>query len=164
MGSFVGGLHDRDRAQLGVARLLGAAVGDLAGELAATAQAAERRASARTSLQGRPVKVVDGSSVQAPDTAANQKEYPQPSGQQPGHDRQGDGGDQLPTGTGGEGVLRIFTADASWVIDSRSFLTANYTHFANETLGKPDFTALRFRASVSAAFGLSSSLAICVPI
>lgn len=52
--------------------------------LAATAQAAERRASARTSLQGRPVKVVDGSSVQAPDTAANQKEYPQPSGLKPG--------------------------------------------------------------------------------
>jgi hypothetical protein len=52
--------------------------------LAATAQAAERRARARTSLQGRPVKAVDGSSVQAPDTAANQKEYPQPSGQKPG--------------------------------------------------------------------------------
>lgn len=52
--------------------------------LAATAQAAERRASTRTSLQGRPVKAVDGSSVQAPDTAANQKAYPQPSGQKPG--------------------------------------------------------------------------------
>ena len=52
--------------------------------LAATAQAAERRAAAAPQLQGRPVKVVDGSSVQLPDTAANQKAYPQPSGQQPG--------------------------------------------------------------------------------
>lgn len=52
--------------------------------LAATAQAAERRAISTTGLQGRPVKVVDGSSVQLPDTADNQKEYPQPSGQKPG--------------------------------------------------------------------------------
>jgi hypothetical protein len=52
--------------------------------LAATAQAAEQRAVPSPQLQGRPVKVVDGSSVQLPDTAANQKEYPQPSGQQPG--------------------------------------------------------------------------------
>jgi hypothetical protein len=52
--------------------------------LAATAQAAERRTALRSRLQGRPVKVVDGSSVQLPDTAANQKEYPQPSGQKPG--------------------------------------------------------------------------------
>jgi hypothetical protein len=52
--------------------------------LTATAQAAEQRASTPPALQGRPVKVVDGSSVQLPDTAANQKEYPQPSGQKPG--------------------------------------------------------------------------------
>ena len=52
--------------------------------LAATAQAAERRAASSPRLQGRPVKVVDGSSVQLPDTAANQKAYPQPSGQKPG--------------------------------------------------------------------------------
>jgi hypothetical protein len=52
--------------------------------LAATAQATHRRASANTALQGRTVKVVDGSSVQLPDTAANQQEYPQPSGQKPG--------------------------------------------------------------------------------
>ena len=39
--------------------------------LAATAQAAEQRAGASPRLQGRPVKVVDGSSVQLPDTAAN---------------------------------------------------------------------------------------------
>ena len=52
--------------------------------LAATAQAAERRTVCAPGLQGRPVKVVDGSSVQLPDTAVNQKEYPQPSGQKPG--------------------------------------------------------------------------------
>jgi hypothetical protein len=52
--------------------------------LAATARAAEQRAAPSPQLQSRPVKVVDGSSVQAPDTAANQKEYPQPSGQKPG--------------------------------------------------------------------------------
>ena len=56
----------------------------LARVLAATAQAAERRAASSPRLQGRPVKVVDGSSVQLPDTAANQKEYPQPAGQKPG--------------------------------------------------------------------------------
>jgi hypothetical protein len=52
--------------------------------LAATAQTAAQRASAPPALQGRPVKVVDGSSVQLADTPANQKEYPQPSGQKPG--------------------------------------------------------------------------------
>jgi hypothetical protein len=52
--------------------------------LAATAQAADQRATSKPRLQGRPVKVVDGSSVQLPDTAANQKAYPQPSGQKPG--------------------------------------------------------------------------------
>lgn len=52
--------------------------------LAATARAAEQRAAPSPQWQSRPVKVVDGSSVQAPDTAANQKEYPQPSGQKPG--------------------------------------------------------------------------------
>jgi len=52
--------------------------------LAATAGAAERRAASSPQLQGRPVKVVDGSSVQLPDTRANQKAYPQPAGQKPG--------------------------------------------------------------------------------
>jgi hypothetical protein len=52
--------------------------------LAATARVAEQRAAPRSQLQSRPVKVVDGSSVQLPDTAANQREYPQPSGQKPG--------------------------------------------------------------------------------
>ncbi len=37
-----------------------------------------------TLLGGRPVKLVDGSTVSMPDTAANQREYPQPSTQKPG--------------------------------------------------------------------------------
>jgi hypothetical protein len=52
--------------------------------LAATARAAEQRTASSTGLQGRAVKVVDGSSVQLPDTPANQQDYPQPSGQKPG--------------------------------------------------------------------------------
>jgi hypothetical protein len=52
--------------------------------LAATAQAADQRAGSVARLQGRPVKVVDGSSVQLPDTADNQKAFPQPCGQKPG--------------------------------------------------------------------------------
>jgi hypothetical protein len=35
-------------------------------------------------LGGRPVKVVDGTTVSMPDTAANQREYPQPPTQKPG--------------------------------------------------------------------------------
>jgi hypothetical protein len=35
-------------------------------------------------LAGRPVKLVDGSTVSMPDTAVNQAEYPQPHSQQPG--------------------------------------------------------------------------------
>jgi hypothetical protein len=52
--------------------------------LEATAQAADQRARSAGSLQGRPVKVIDGSSTQLPDTAANQKAYPQPARQKPG--------------------------------------------------------------------------------
>jgi hypothetical protein len=52
--------------------------------LRATARAAGRRVPASTSLQQRPVKVVDCSSVQLPDTAANQKRYPQSGSQKPG--------------------------------------------------------------------------------
>lgn len=52
--------------------------------LADTAATADRR-----SVQGvpgwtRPIKVVDGTGVQLPDTDANRKVYPYPSGQQPG--------------------------------------------------------------------------------
>ena len=39
------------------------------------------------------------------------------------------------TGTGDEARLKIFTADGSWVINSRSFATAKYTHFANHDPG-----------------------------
>jgi hypothetical protein len=42
------------------------------------------------------------------------------------------------TGTGSEARLKIFTADGSWVISDRSFLTAKYTHFTNLTQGRPD--------------------------
>jgi hypothetical protein len=52
--------------------------------LGATAQAADRRAGQRGYLNGRPVKVVDGSTTQLPDTAANQKKFPQPGSQKPG--------------------------------------------------------------------------------
>jgi len=52
--------------------------------LAATAQAADRRITPGDHLQGRPVKVVDCSTTQLPDTQANQQRYPQPGGQKPG--------------------------------------------------------------------------------
>ena len=52
--------------------------------LAATAQAARVRASHSDALQGRPVKVVDGSTSQLADTSENQQRYPQPSTQKPG--------------------------------------------------------------------------------
>ena len=49
-----------------------------------TAQAADRRVGKGGRLAGRPVKVVDGSTTQLPDTKKNQKRYPQPSAQKPG--------------------------------------------------------------------------------
>ena len=49
--------------------------------LAATAQATRVRAGQATALQGRPVKVVDGSTTQLADTRENQQRYPQPSTQ-----------------------------------------------------------------------------------
>jgi len=52
--------------------------------LHATAHTADRRAGQRGQLQGRPVKVVDGSSVQLADTEDNQRVYPQASTQKPG--------------------------------------------------------------------------------
>jgi hypothetical protein len=48
------------------------------------AQCADRRVGDQGRLRGRPVKVVDGSTTQLPDTPKNQKHYPQPSGQKPG--------------------------------------------------------------------------------
>jgi hypothetical protein len=52
--------------------------------LAATATTADRRAGAGGCLAGRPVKVVDGSSTQLPDTKKNQRRYPQPARQKAG--------------------------------------------------------------------------------
>ncbi len=52
--------------------------------LRATAQAADRRAGPGGGLQGRPVKVVDGSHTHLPDTQKNQARYPQPASQKPG--------------------------------------------------------------------------------
>src|SRR5437667_8727426 len=52
--------------------------------LRATAQCADRRAGTGGQLAGRPVKVVDGSTTQLPDTPQNQKRFPQPSSQNPG--------------------------------------------------------------------------------
>ena len=43
--------------------------------LAATAQAADRQAPALTTLQGRPVKAVDGSALTLPDTRKNRRAY-----------------------------------------------------------------------------------------
>jgi hypothetical protein len=42
------------------------------------------------------------------------------------------------TGTGNEARLKIGTAEGSWIISPRSFLTFKYTHFVNETQGRPD--------------------------
>jgi hypothetical protein len=45
------------------------------------------------------------------------------------------------TGSGAETRLQIGTFEGSWVINSRSYATANYTHFANKGNGRPDFVA-----------------------
>jgi hypothetical protein len=52
--------------------------------LSATAQAADRRAGQPAQLQGRAVKVVDGSTTQLADTPQNQQRFPQPASQKPG--------------------------------------------------------------------------------
>jgi hypothetical protein len=49
-----------------------------------TAQTAQRRLGQQGWLRGRPVKVVDCSTTQLPDTARNQQRYPQAPGQNPG--------------------------------------------------------------------------------
>ncbi len=49
-----------------------------------TARTADQRVGSQGQLQGRPVKVADGSTTQLPDTKKNQKRYPQPSSQKPG--------------------------------------------------------------------------------
>jgi hypothetical protein len=50
----------------------------------AVGQALHRRVRDRGLLKGRPVKLVDGTTVSMPDTAANQAEYPQSRSQKPG--------------------------------------------------------------------------------
>jgi hypothetical protein len=45
------------------------------------------------------------------------------------------------TGSGTEGILKIGTAEGSWVVNSRSLVTFKYTNFTNETEGRPDFIA-----------------------
>lgn len=52
--------------------------------LRATARTADCRGERSTQLQGRAVKVVDGSTTQLADTPKNQKRFPQPSSQKPG--------------------------------------------------------------------------------
>jgi hypothetical protein len=52
--------------------------------LSATAQAADRRVGGGGALQGRPVKVADGSTTQLSDTPKNQQRYPQSRSQRPG--------------------------------------------------------------------------------
>ena len=52
--------------------------------LAATAQAAVKQSPSPDGLQGRRLKVVDGSTVTLPDTQANQKAYPQVDNQKAG--------------------------------------------------------------------------------
>jgi len=42
------------------------------------------------------------------------------------------------TGTGADSRLKIGNAEASWVIDPRSYATLKYSHFVNDTLGLPD--------------------------
>ena len=49
-----------------------------------SAQAADQRVAPSDALQGRVVKVLDGTMLTLPDTAQNQARYPQPSSQQPG--------------------------------------------------------------------------------
>ncbi len=52
--------------------------------LTAAAQAADRRVGGGGALQGRPVKVADGSTTQLSDTPKNQQRYPQSRSQKPG--------------------------------------------------------------------------------
>ncbi len=42
------------------------------------------------------------------------------------------------SGSGSEAYQKIFTADGSWVINSKSYATFKYTNFANPTSGRPD--------------------------
>jgi hypothetical protein len=58
--------------------------GHLHGLVCATGTELHRKAEATWLWKGRRVKIADGTTVTAPDTEANQAEYPQPDGQKPG--------------------------------------------------------------------------------
>ena len=45
------------------------------------------------------------------------------------------------TGSGNEAWQKIGTADGSWIVNSKSFVTFKYTYFANPTTGRPDNAA-----------------------
>jgi hypothetical protein len=45
------------------------------------------------------------------------------------------------TGTGDESIQKIGIAEASWVVNSRSFATFKYTNYGLETTGRPDHIA-----------------------
>lgn len=81
-------LHHRDPVESGDSAYVQARqrlpVERLEQALQATARNAAQRIPASLRLQGRPVKAVDGSTVQLADTPANQKRFPQPSGQKSG--------------------------------------------------------------------------------
>jgi hypothetical protein len=52
------------------------------------------------------------------------------------------GSSQSPTsGSGNEASLRIGTAEGSWIINSLSYATFKWTHFANKTQSRPDNVA-----------------------
>jgi hypothetical protein len=54
------------------------------------------------------------------------------------------------SGTGNEAWLKIGTAEGSWLINARSYATFKLTHFANETLARPDTIA---NVTVSSVIG-----------
>ena len=74
------------------------------------------------------------------------------------------------TGSGSESRLRIFTTEGSWIVNSRSHLTFKYTHFANETLGLPDFISSAVPSSTLgarldiAALDTQGRLTVPVPV
>jgi hypothetical protein len=52
------------------------------------------------------------------------------------------GDTQSPTsGSGNEASLRIGTVDGSWIVNAMSYVTFNWTHFANKTQSRPDNVA-----------------------
>jgi len=74
------------------------------------------------------------------------------------------------TGTGSEAWLRVGIAEGSWVVNTRSFFTFKYTHFANEFSDRPDneaavspVTAIGTRLPVD-SLDVSGRLSVPVPI